>query len=1417
MAKETPAQAGLDGETQIATGLRGDLLDGGADDDIAIGSTGNDLLLGGAGHDLLIGGAGDDALSGDQYLDSEPGSSWSLGVAPNFLRSPDVAVAEVATNAEGADALFGGAGNDSLTGNYGDDLLDGGAGNDTLDGGDGFDTYRVGQSATDRDTIGDGDGKGLMRDAAGRIVAGVFVAREGGGYALLGNPEVTATKEGADLTITLANDAQVTLANFANTPGGALGVHLFDAPPAPVTTRTIKGDLLPIDTDLTTPEADLSYDALDNVNVSAIPAPDRIDTLNGSSGNDLIQAGGGDDTIKSGGGADRVEAGTGNDGVWAGTEADVVIAGSGSDILRGESGADILHGDAERTQVQAAAEGETQIATGLRGDLLDGGKDNDLLTGSVAKDVLLGGDGADTLAGGAGNDLLIGDASISGDVVDTWEVALTVTPTGNGSDYRYTLNGVTGLDDGEGFSGADSLHGGAGADWLLGNGGNHFLDGGNGDDVLFGGAGADTLIGGQGTDVLVGGAGIDTYVFHKGDGKETVIDDNPGGSDASILIFGKGIAKEGIKLRKGSLLLDLGDGDAIHIENFDPENPLATQSFASFQFADGSSLTWEEMLAKGFDLDGSDGDDSIEGTGIADRIDGRAGNDLIWGLAGDDVITGGTGTDGMNGGLGDDTYVFNAGDGATLASPNGVQTETLVDDGGLDTVRFAADIDPAHLLVWENGDGSLLIDYHAAGQPLDRLLVTGGLEGRIEQWKVGAGDTARTLDYAQVVGEFGSGVFRGTDAQGRSIVAGGNSDDLIVVAEDQALVSGGQGSDTLLLTGIGATLTVYRGDGIDRLDAPGANATLRFADQSAADLAFTRVGNDLVFGNAAGDALTIAGWLAGDGLTGGLQTIEFAPSTGSGQAGATWNGEAIRTAMLAGTSGNDHLIGYATADVIDGGAGNDVIDGRSGDDSLTGGAGDDLLTGGTGNDLLAGGEGVDVYLLGSGFGADTVVDGGAGTNILRFESWQSPDNLRAARHGADLKLLVRRSADAVTVKDYYAEGGAPQDWRIDFEGANGIALTDFLARPDDAATAIRSLWAGMKADHTLRSIQEGQLQGWTYLGNLVFDDGLLHGPLSRAEVTHQTTTTIQYAVTHYGNTTERSLLSSDTAVIDDTRIAEWGLGGPNPSQVRHHLSTDRLDSNAALIVHDSPSHEETLSGTALATLAWQGALTNYRHATWNTVSYTANSGGGPDLEIHTDYELESYERAAMVTTYSDNLAGWTAPPGQVVGNRATVNYQQRDSYVPMTSEIVAGDAANEIHAASGAQEFVDGGAGNDTIYGGSVTSLMGWRSYPGDLLYGGSGDDTIHGDGAVMAGGDGNDRLYGGFLGDRYVTLSADEADTDLIEDAGSNRAAFEDWYYQQSGTNPNESWRVRRNYEGIDSWHTFYSLEAGKSCHATR
>jgi Ca2+-binding RTX toxin-like protein len=748
--------------------------------------------------------------------------------------------------------------NNLLIGLGGDDILIGGKGNDILNGGQGYDTYAW--------TTGDGDDTLIDSDKKGRILI------NGSGLGILIKQSATIwTTADNKVTLTQGDTWKLTMDGGSIDLGTSFNDGDYGITRSELATggTLLKGDLDPI----LDGNGDLQYDADGNVVVDpAVEAPGRIDTLHGSTSADSIRALAGNDVIEAAGGNDLVEGGSGND------------------IVAGQDGADTVWGDTALTDASplatALANGDADTSQTAKGDWVDGGDDDDILIGAAAQDLLSGGTDNDLLIAGAGDDLLDGGAD---DDVLFGDAGNDVLLGGTGDDV---INGDR----------ADLAENLQGSDWI---------DGGAGNDRIFGMAGDDILIGGAGTDTIWGGAGRDTYLFNKGDGIDTLHDDDTG-PEKSILVFGEGFDPNSIKLRKGSLLLDLGDGDAIHIENFDAENPLGTQSFSSFQFADGTSLTWEELLAKGFDLDGTDLTTSIEGTNTTDRIDGRAGNDLIWGLDGDDVITGGTGTDGLDGGLGDDSYIVHAGDGATLAGPSGEQTETLVDDGGLDTVSFAADIDPQHILVQDNLDGGLLIDYHA---------------------------------YAQLVGEYGSGVFRGSDTQGRAIVAGGNSDDLIVVADDHALVSAGQGRDTLLLTGADATLAVYRGDGVDRLDAPGTNATLRFADQNADAIRVSRTGNDLVLANAQGDALTVANWLASDGLGAGVQTVAFADGT-------AWNGDALRAALLAGTAGNDHLIGYGMGDTISAGEGNDLLEGRGGDDNLTGGSGDDTLTGGAGNDQL---------------------------------------------------------------------------------------------------------------------------------------------------------------------------------------------------------------------------------------------------------------------------------------------------------------------------------------------------------------------------------------------------------------------------------------------------------------------------------
>ncbi|HIJ43839.1 MAG TPA: calcium-binding protein [Rhodospirillaceae bacterium] len=151
-----------------------------------------------------------------------------------------------------------------------------------------------------------------------------------------------------------------------------------------------------------------------------------------------------------------------------------------------------------------------QTITGTSGD--------DTLTGGGGDDSLWGGEGADELYGAAGDDILDGGGGgdyLSGSAGDD---------TLDGGKKDDFLDGGAGDDTLTGGGGKDTLHGGAGDDSLDGGKKDDFLDGGAGDDSLDGGKNDDFLDGGAGDDSLWGGEGADTFVFHAGDGSDTVED-----------------------------------------------------------------------------------------------------------------------------------------------------------------------------------------------------------------------------------------------------------------------------------------------------------------------------------------------------------------------------------------------------------------------------------------------------------------------------------------------------------------------------------------------------------------------------------------------------------------------------------------------------------------------------------------------------------------------------------------------------------------------------------------------------------------------------------------------------------------------------------------------------------------------------
>ncbi|MEM1430122.1 MAG: Calx-beta domain-containing protein [Pseudomonadota bacterium] len=360
--------------------------------------------------------------------------------------------------------------------------------------------------------------------------------------------------------------------------------------------------------------------------------------------------------------------------------------------------------------------------------------------------------------------------------------------------------------------------------------------------------------------------------------------------------------------------------------------PVAENSF--FGDVPNARVTIENVVP----IDGSSGNNALNGTvagdlmlglGGNDTIEGRRGNDTILGGAGSDTILGGTGEDLLNGGNGRDD-IFGGDDDDTILGRKG--RDSLRGEGGEDTL--------------EGGDGD---------------------------------DT--------LFGDEGDDTLLGED--GNDVIDGGNGRDEAFGGEDDDAISGGRGKDTL--RGEQGNDTLVGGDADDTLIGGAGNDTLRGDDGedqleggNGRDAAFGGDDDDVLFGGKGKD--TLHGDKDDDVLNGG-----DGDDTLSGDAGKdTLRGDGGND-QLDGGGGGDSLLGGDNNDVLLGGDGRDTLRGEQGNDTLEGGDSDDRIFGGNGLDILRGGEGAD-FLRGEGWrdelwggSANDTLRGGDGDDTLRGE------------------------------------------------------------------------------------------------------------------------------------------------------------------------------------------------------------------------------------------------------------------------------------------------------------------------------------------------------------------------------------------------------------------------------------------------
>ena len=284
---------------------------------------------------------------------------------------------------------------------------------------------------------------------------------------------------------------------------------------------------------------------------------------------------------------------------------------------------------------------------------------------------------------------------------------------------------------------------------------------------------------------------------------------------------------------------------------------------------------------------GSEGGETLQGSGDSDHLYGGAGDDLLKAAGGNDYLEGGAGHD-----------TYRVGDGA----------DTILDTDRLGSVVFDGETltggwRMGDTFVWASEGGEHLYTLDGAD-----LLVSSGTgdegEVRIKDFLNGdlgiqlAGDGLVTLygRHDRVFGGMGSESISSLDQDdvvfadyGDDRVYAGTGADIVYAGAGQDLVHGEAGDD-LILGDVSATATgdndqLFGGDGRDLIDGHGGD-----------DL--------LVGGNDIGDV--------------------YQP------------GEAGQGDWINGGKGNDTIYGSTRGDLLAGGAGQDTLQGGGGDDVLTG-------------------------------------------------------------------------------------------------------------------------------------------------------------------------------------------------------------------------------------------------------------------------------------------------------------------------------------------------------------------------------------------------------------------------------------------------------------------------------------------------
>lgn len=1258
----------------------------------------------------------------------------------------------------GANAFHAGNGDDVLSGGAGDDTLEGGAGNDVFDGGAGNDVLRGGRHdnywntdygpGNDAYLFGRGDGQDTIYDhdtSSGNLDVIQFKA------GVLPS-DIQVVRSGSDLLLKIAGTTdQITVkAYFLSDGAGGWAIEEI----------RFTDDLSTIWSIDAVKTMLLTGDAADNL----IEGYASDDVLTGNAGNDTLQAGGGNDVLHGGQGDDALRGQAGDDVLNGGEGADNLHGGYGNDILDGGAGNDTLMGG------QYDGYWNTHYGYGNdtylfgRGDGQDVIHDDDATVGNLDRIIFkagvmpadvtakrIGGDLVLTIAGTTDqltvanyfvhestNAWVVEEVHFADDPATVWNtnsIRLLMLSGGSGDDL---IQGYATDDVLNGNDGNDTLNGADGNDTLNGGTGNDLLKGEGGNDTLLGGDGADTLYGGLGNDTFDGGAGNDTLVGNIYDGYWNTYS----GSGNDTYLFGRGDGQDTI------YDADTTSGNVdklIFKAGVVPGDVVINRS--------GNDLivkivgTTDQVTVSSFFADEATGGWYIEEIRFTDvpstvwTVNDVKQMALLSGGTGNDTLTGYAGDDVISGNDGNDTLNGRAGNDR-LYGGNGA--DTLNGEDGNDKLYGEAGGDA---LRGGNGDDELY-----GGDDADNLQGGAG----VDILDGGAGNDA-------LIGNYYDGYWGTYNGVGNDIYLFGRGDgqDTIYDADSTAgnldklifkagilpgEVSMSRSGDHLILKIVGTTdqVTVNNYFGGDATSG-WAIEEIRFTDDPSTVWTVASVKAAVLLGTSAND--TLQGYASADSINAGAGNDTVYGRDGND----TLNGEAGAD-VLDGGNGNDTLNGGADNDSLLGGAGNDQLNGGDGADNLQGGVGEDVFDGGAGNDTLIGnyydgywntynGVGNDVYLFGRGDGQDTIYDADStagNLDKLIFKAGVVPADVTLVRSASDLLVKINGTTDQVTIKNYFLS-----------DGAGGWTVEE-IRFADDVGT----IWT---VPYVKTAVLSGSAGNDTLLGYATAD-------------------------VMYGNDGADTMSGGDGNDVLNGGAGSDALKGENGNDVLNGgADGDNLQGGAGNDVFDGGTGNDVLIGSY-----YDGYWGTYNGAGSDT--YMFGRGDGQDAIYDNDTTAGVVDRIVFKSNVAPSDVTVSASGSNLV-LKINGTTDQITVYNYLLSDGAGGWAIEGILFSDGTVWDVSTIQGMlaTNVLNGSTTAETLTGTAAADRLYGLDGDDVLSGAAGndLLDGGAGNDTMSGGAGNDTYFVDSA----SDIVYENASEGT---------DTVNSSVSWTLGANVENL-------------------